>query len=568
MNPPAAGFAAASVSTGFAGAAVVAPPKLNPPAAGFAAAANGEALVAAAPPPKPNPAAAAAGFVSAAGSSGFFSCSGDAAAFAFPLLGGVPNPNPLPGFTGTGVAVAPVNVSAAPVCAAGDAPKGDAGAATEVVPNAEAENGDVVAVDVAAEPLSPPKPKLNVGALPGAGAAGNAGAAGFALASSSSSSAFCALAYPALAFARNAAPNPLAGGGGVDPAGTAEDGASSAFSGLAKSLVFAALPGGEGAGDPASAGDAGISARGGRTRAASNRTPASSSRFPSRMHVSRASAVATSTSGPCGSFGRDLSAGCVMRPPQPVVSSASPTTKFESSSSPARGMEGTQRSSSTSSTHGGAIEPSGDKTGGRTAHSWLSQAFLCDASATFHSRTRRACAYGPTRPAVSSSSMANAPLNSNAAALSPPFSSTESASARCDSGSSRSVHNAKSVARRLVFSSPTRNAKPFTTTSTAPSSHGPTGWCVISALYPASVSRATTAPPPNGAHAASAPRVAVAEASAASKSSSSSGPRATANARTPSAMATGAVWSRVMADPTTSFAFSPSSSVSFATSAR
>ena len=540
---------------------------MNPPAAGFAAAANGEALVAAAPPPKPNP-VAAAGFVSAVGGSGFFSGSGDAAAFAFPLLGGVPNPNPLPGFTGTGVAVAPVNVNAAPVCAAGEAPKGDAGAATEVVPNAGAENGDVVAVAVAVEPLSPPKPKLNVGALPGAGAAGNDGAAGFALASSSSSSAFCALAYPALAFARNAAPNPLAGGGGVDPAGTAEDGASSAFSGLAKSLVFAALPGGDGAGDPASAGDAGISPLGGRTRAASNRTPASSLRFPSRMHVSRASAVATSTSGPCGSFGRDLSAGCVMRPPQPVVSSASPTTKFESSSSPARGMDGTQRSSSTSSTHGGAIEPSGDETGRRTAHSWLSQAFLCDASATFHSRTRRACAYGPTRPAVSSSSMANAPLSSNAAALSPPFSSTERTSARCDSGSSRSVHSARSVARRLVFSSPTRNAKPFTTTSTAPSSHGPTGWCVISALYPASVSRATTAPPPNGAHAASAPSCAsVAEASAAS-TSSSSGPRATANARTPSAMATGAVWSRVMADPTTSFAFSPSTSSSFATSAR
>ena len=391
------------------------------------------------------------------------------------------------------------------------------------------------------------------------------------------------MAYPALAFARKAAPNPLAGGGGVDPVG-AVAGASFASSGLAKSLVFAALPGGDGAGEPASAGDAGISARGGRTRAASNRTPASSSMFPSRMHVSRASAVATSTSGPCGSFGRDLSAGCVMRPPQPVVSSASPTTKFESSSSPARGMDGTQRSSSTSSTHGGAIEPSGFRAGGRTAHSWLSQAFRCDASATSHSCTRRACAYGPTRPAVSSSSMANAPLSSNATeGPSPPGPDgpTASASARCDSGSSRSVHSARSVAARLVVfwpagaSSPTRNAKPFTTTSAAPSSHGPTGWCVISALYPASVSRATTAPPPNGAHAARAPLAFAPEAassaggsSGSKTSSSSSGPRATAKARTPSAMATGAVWSRVIADPTTSFARSPSVSCSFATSAR
>ena len=379
-----------------------------------------------------------------------------------------------------------MNVNAAGAAAvvpnAGAAPNAEAGAG--VVPNAGAENGDdVAALPGAAEPLSPPNPKLNAGALPGAGAAGNAAEAGFALASSSSSSAFCALAYPALAFARKAAPNPLAGGGGVDPVG-AVAGASFAFSGLAKSLVFAALPGGDGAGEPASAGDAGISARGGRTRAASNRTPASSSMFPSRMHVSRASAVATSTSGPCGSFGRDLSAGCVMRPPQPVVSSASPTTKFESSSSPARGMDGTQRSSSTSSTHGGAIEPSGFRAGGRTAHSWLSQAFRCDANATSHSRTRRACAYGPTRPAVSSSSMANAPLSSNATeGPSPPGPGgpTASASARCDSGSSRSVHSARSVAARLVVfwpagaSSPTRNAKPFTTTSAAPSSHGPTG---------------------------------------------------------------------------------------------
>ena len=108
LNPGAAGAGGTrAVSTAFAGAAVVVPPKSSPPAAGFAAEANGDApvaaaeangdaLVAEAPPPKLNP-PAAAGFVSAAGSSGFFSDSGDAASFAFPPLGGVPNPNPLPG---------------------------------------------------------------------------------------------------------------------------------------------------------------------------------------------------------------------------------------------------------------------------------------------------------------------------------------------------------------------------------------------------------------------------------------------------------------------------------------
>ena len=71
-----------------------------------------------------------------------------------------------------------------------------------------------------------------------------------------------------------------------------------------------------------------------------------------------------------------------------------------------------------------------------------------------------------------------------------------------------------------------------------------------------------TTPPEYGAHAASAPVWLF------SSLLSSSGPRATANARTPSAMGTGAPWFSDIALPTTSFARSPIVSLSAATSAR
>ena len=423
------------------------------------------------------------------------------------------------------------------------------------------------------------------------GAAGTKVGVGFLLASdSSSSSACCAAAYPALAFARNAAPNPLVGAGGVVLTGTAvgDEIFSPAVAAVGDDVAyplhvaaglskhnrpdgFTALPGGDGrgagAGDPASAGDSGTSAKAGLTLDASNRIASSSSKLPSRITLSRASAVATNTSGPCGSRGRDLSAGCNMRPPAPVVSSANPTTKFESSSSPARGMLGTHRSSSTSRTQG-PTKPSAE--GGRTAHSWLSHALRCDASATRHAPTRRACAYGPTSPDVSSSSIANAPRMSYPAlgVVLPSEVSQVTHNALCDSGSSLSTHSASSAVVSFAPSSPTRNAKPSTWTSTDPSSHGPTPWCFIVAVYPPSVSRATTTPPENGAHAASAPFPSPKEYFGTFSSPTSSCPLATAKARTPSAIATGASWSRLIALPTTSLACSHFVSRSDATSAR
>ena len=70
----------------------------------------------------------------------------------------------------------------------------------------------------------------------------------------------------------------------------------------------------------------GTSARGGRTHAASYSIAGCSSVFPTRMRVILLSAVATTASGPWGSFGRDASLGSRILPPHPVRSRQSPTT--------------------------------------------------------------------------------------------------------------------------------------------------------------------------------------------------------------------------------------------------
>ena len=227
--------------------------------------------------------------------------------------------------------------------------------------------------------LAAAPPKLKAPAAPAFGAAGSSAGPFPAALSRSSWRAFCAASYPALALARNAELNPPATGATGATAGLAGDATTDAAADAAAERTGddAALP----AASAAAAAPLGTSpASTSRARMFSAYLAATfSSRCPTRMTVTLWSAVATSTVGPCGSGGRDLSAGLSIRPPRPPSSTASPVTKLLSSSAPASGIAGTHRSSSICS----ALAPEPFPATSRT-QSWLSHAFRCDASATFH----------------------------------------------------------------------------------------------------------------------------------------------------------------------------------------